>query len=67
VKRQFNYTVVVRFVENDDATEKRAWRCSVRASDEDRALLAARQHCQLRMSRRGVDMALDEFTAVIKY
>ena len=60
---QRTYEVLVRFVENNDATEKRVWRCKARASSEDRALLAARQYAQRRMSLRGQDMALTEFSA----
>lgn len=64
MKRQFRYTVITGYYENGDMGKPRRMRMAVRASDEDRAGLAARQHTQRKLYQRDELTALDDITVV---
>lgn len=62
--RQYTYIVATRYYENGDMDEPRGMRLRVRASDEDRASLAARQATQRILAKRDQPYALNDITVI---
>jgi hypothetical protein len=65
MKVQHTYRVITSWYKDDDLTKPNGMKLRVRASDEDRALLAARQHTQRKLYQLDQPTALDNITAKI--